>query len=53
MRSRAYWRTSSGSRTALYGVAGAELTAKALVQAQKFGAEIKSPFEVTSLRIAD
>jgi thioredoxin reductase (NADPH) len=35
------------------GLAGAELTAKALVQAQKFGAEIKSPFEVTSLRMAD
>ena len=28
------------------GIAGAELTAKALVQAQKFGAEIKSPCEV-------
>src|SRR3984893_874183 len=35
------------------GIAGAELTAKALVQAQKFGAEIKSPYEVTSLRMAD
>src|ERR1035441_9054470 len=35
------------------GIAGAELTAKALVQAQKFGAEIKSPCEVTSLRMAD
>ena len=35
------------------GLAGAELTAKALVQAQKFGAEIKSPYEVTSLRMAD
>jgi len=35
------------------GIAGAELTAKALVQAQKFGAEIKSPSEVTSLRMAD
>jgi thioredoxin reductase (NADPH) len=35
------------------GLAGAELTAKALVQAQKFGAEIKSPYAVTSLRMAD
>ncbi len=35
------------------GIAGADLTAKALVQAQKFGAEIKSPSEVTSLRMAD
>jgi thioredoxin reductase (NADPH) len=35
------------------GIAGAELTAKALVQAEKFGAEIKSPCEVTSLRKAD
>ena len=35
------------------GLAGTELTAKALVQAQKFGAEIKSPVEVTSLRMAD
>jgi len=35
------------------GIAGAELTANALVQAQKFGAEIKSPCEVTSLRMAD
>ncbi len=35
------------------GLPGAELTAKALVQAQKFGAEIKSPFKVTSLRMAD
>jgi thioredoxin reductase (NADPH) len=35
------------------GIAGAKLTAKALVQAQKFGAEIKSPCEVTSLRMAD
>jgi thioredoxin reductase (NADPH) len=35
------------------GIAGAELTAKALVQSQKFGAEIRSPSEVTSLRTAD
>ncbi len=35
------------------GLPGAELTAKALVQAQKFGAEIRSPYEVTSLRTAD
>jgi thioredoxin reductase (NADPH) len=34
------------------GIAGAELTAKALVQAEKFGAEIKSPCVVTSLRMA-
>lgn len=35
------------------GIAGAELTAKALVQAEKFGAVIKSPSEVVSLRMAD
>ena len=35
------------------GIAGAKLTAKALVQAEKFGAEIKTPCEVTSLRMAD
>jgi thioredoxin reductase (NADPH) len=35
------------------GLAGAELTAKALVQAQKFGAEIKTPYDVTSLRMED
>ena len=35
------------------GIAGAELTAKALVQAEKFGAEIKTTCEVTSLRMAD
>jgi thioredoxin reductase (NADPH) len=35
------------------GLAGAELTARALVQAEKFGAEIKSPCEVASLRMAD
>jgi thioredoxin reductase (NADPH) len=35
------------------GLSGAELTAKALVQAQKFAAQIKSPYEVTSLRTAD
>jgi thioredoxin reductase (NADPH) len=35
------------------GLAGAELAAKARVQAEKFGAEIKSPSEVTSLRMAD
>jgi thioredoxin reductase (NADPH) len=35
------------------GIAGADLTAKALVQAEKFGAEIKSPCEVTSLRVTD
>jgi thioredoxin reductase (NADPH) len=35
------------------GIAGAKLTANALVQAQKFGAELKSPCVVTSLRMAD
>jgi thioredoxin reductase (NADPH) len=35
------------------GLAGADLTARALVQAEKFGAEIKSPCEVASLRMAD
>jgi len=35
------------------GLAGAELTAKALVQAEKFGAKVKSPSEVTALRMAD
>ncbi len=35
------------------GLPGAELTAKAQVQAQKFGAKIKSPIEVTTLRMAD
>jgi thioredoxin reductase (NADPH) len=35
------------------GLAGGELTANALIQAQKFGAEVKSPSEVTSLRMAD
>jgi thioredoxin reductase (NADPH) len=35
------------------GLAGADLTAKALVQAEKFGAEIKSPCEVVSLRSGD
>jgi thioredoxin reductase (NADPH) len=35
------------------GLSGAELTARALVQAQKFGAEIKTPYDVTSLRMED
>src|ERR1700730_6872966 len=34
------------------GLTGAELTGKALVQAQKFGAEIKTPCEVTTPRSA-